>query len=66
MSSLTELINNLGENVRYLVVIDERNSWVFAENDEISELWANEFEVAEVISEANNNVIVRVTDEHYL
>ena len=58
--SLTEFIKNLNDKVETLVVIGERGHWILKSGDEVSEGWADCFEVVEIVSEAVTSVIIKV------
>lgn len=60
MKTLTEFIRELKETVSTVVLIGERTHWIFNNDDEISQGWAERFEVVEILSENNSSIIARI------
>lgn len=60
MKTFADAVRNLNEDVQTVVAIGNRTHWIFTENDEIDEAWAESFEVTEIISETKTSVIFRI------
>ena len=61
MKTFADAVRNLNEEVSTVVAIGNRTHWIFTENDEIDEAWAESFEVTEVVSETKTSVIFRIS-----
>lgn len=61
MKTFADAVRNLNEEVQTVVAIGSRTHWIFTENDEIDEAWAESFEVTEVVSETKTSVIFRIS-----
>ena len=60
MKTFADAVRNLNEDVHTVVAIGSRTHWIFTENDEIDEAWAESFEVTEVVSATKTSIIFRI------
>ena len=61
MTTLTQIIEALSENIKTLVVIGERTHYIFTDTDNIEVGWSDLFKFEKIVSTNYNSLIVEVS-----